>query len=400
MFDSTPSATRRRAPSVRSAVGLMILTYLGFISLGLPDAAFGVAWPTLRMDFGLAENRFGLALLMVGAGFVVSSLSAGSLLKRFGVGVLLAGSTATVACGLVGFALAPSFGFFLAAAILVGLGGGAIDAGLNAYAASHYSARDMNWLHAAFGFGAAISPFVMTAAVTSSSWRIGYAVVAAVMVILALLFALTRNAFQDGTAQASPLEVDVPMRAKGRSRRLVALQVSLFFLYAGTEIAFGQWAYTILTQSRDYADTSAGFWTGGYWFALFLGRLLLGFGAERIGTDNLLIGGFSAALLGAIVFAVNPVGLGHFGLLLVGFSLAPVFPLLIHKTPRIFAEPLAAKVVGYQVSAAMAGGVAIPAAFGLLAGRIGLAALPVSFLVCAFVLVAIGTFSVGKTRSA
>lgn len=395
MTSLTSSGAARPAAS---AGLLLILTYLGFVSLGLPDAAYGVAWPSLRSEFGLPQGAFGLGLLTVAIGFLFSSLAAGTLLGRFGAGRLLAVSTLVSATGLVAFAASPSWPLFLASGLLVGIGGGAIDSGLNAYAARHYSARQMNWLHAAFGFGAALGPLAMTFALTSGGWRFGYVAIAALMGALGVLFVVTRRRWASEGAGDAASEPTAPVSVGTALRhRLVWLQTVTFFLYAGIEIGAGQWAFAILTQARGYSIEVAGLWTGGFWFALFAGRLLLGFGADAIGPDRLIRLGAWTALVSLVLFAIDPLGLGVLGLMAAGFAFAPIFPMLMHRTPRMLGAGLASHSIGFQVSAAMMGGVAVPAAAGFLGGALGVSAIPYFFAVLALLhLLLVG---VGLSRS-
>ncbi len=393
----------RNAKAVGAGLGLLVLGYLGFISLGLPDALYGVAWPSLRAAFAIGEGAFGAPLLSGMAGFLASSVNSGALIRRLGVGGLLAASTVLVTLGLLGFALAPSFPVFVAAAFLVGLGSGAIDSGLNTYAAERFSARQMNWLHAAFGLGAALGPLIMTAALAAVTWRGGYGATALLMAFMALLFLSRRRAFDapPGDARASDALRDAPQDASAgdapapdgpgarpagatgdpasdrrRLRGLMGLQILLFASYSGVEVAFGQWSFTVLTQSYGLTLEAAGIWTSGFWMALFAGRVVLGFGADAIGTDRLIALGLAGTLAGALVFALAPLALAPFGLAVAGFAMAPVFPLLMHKTPRIFSPSLAPRMVGFQVGAAMVGGVLAPTLLGFAAQALTLAALP------------------------
>lgn len=380
-----------------AGLSLLVLTYLGFVSLGLPDASYGVAWPSLRETFDLGESAFGAGLLSVGLGVLCSSLSAGTLLRRFGAGRLLTASTALTAAGLAGFALSPNWGFFLAAGLVTGLGGGAIDSGLNAYAASRYSARQMNWLHAAFGFGASLGPLTMAFALAHAGWRPGYLAIAAAMALLALLFFCTRRMWGRSARSGESAAQAVPV---GRALRsgVVWLQTATFFVYAGLEVAAGQWAYAVLTQGRGYSVETGGLWTGLFWFALFAGRVLLGFGADAIGARRLVGAGASIALPALIVFAYDPLGLGVVGLVVAGFALAPIFPMLMHRTPQLLGAGLAAHSIGFQVSAAMMGGVALPAIAGFVAAAWGVGAVP--FFLCAAAVVHLGLVAAGLRRDA
>jgi fucose permease len=360
------------ASSLGGSAFLLGLAYLGFISLGLPDAALGVAWPSLRTTFGLPQSGLGAILIAYSLGFFLSSTMAGHLLQRLGVGMLLALSTTLVTLALAGFSLAPGWSWLLASAVLLGSGSGAIDAGLNAYAAGHFSARHMNWLHAAYGFGAMLGPFVMTAVLAQDlSWRAGYAAIAAALLVMAALFFLTHRAWQ-GDVRGASLRAG-SLRSVLR-RPLVGLQVLIFFVYTGVELTAGQWCFTLLSEGRGLAPTTASVWAGLFWASLFLGRLVLGLVAERVGPDRLVRLGSSAALAGSLLLALAPTAWGLAGLLLLGFALAPIYPMLMARTPDRLGGEVALHAVGFQVSAAMLGGLAWPALGGLLADRFGLEA--------------------------
>ena len=185
---------------------VLVLAYLAFISLGLPDGLLGVGWPSISADFGVATDAVGLLLFVGMAGYLTSSVVAGFTIARVGVGPLLAGSTALASISLAGYALSPGLWLMVGLALFGGLGGGGIDAGLNAYAASEFGPRHMNWLHAFFGLGVAIGPALMTAVLESGeSWRLGYGIVATAQAVLALAFVLTVRSWR-ARARDTPTE--------------------------------------------------------------------------------------------------------------------------------------------------------------------------------------------------
>jgi len=380
---------------------LLALAYLGFVSLGLPDAALGVAWPSLRETFALPQSGLGLILVGAGAGFLVSSTLAAPLSRSLGVGGLLAGSTALVMLALLGFALAPSWPVLvLLCAPLLGLGSGAIDAGLNAYAASRFSARHMNWLHAAYGFGTAVGPLVMTAMLlVGGSWRWGYGAIAAFMLLLAALFTATRASWDGGAAPAPATEGARGGRLLGRP--LVWLQILIFFVYTGIEVTAGQWAFALLSEARGLGTSAAGFWTAMFWAGLFAGRVVLGALADRIGPDRLVGWGTLGAALAAGLLAFAPTVLGLGALALLGLSLAPIYPMLMLRTPGRLGQAHGAQAIGFQVSAAMLGAMTWPTIAGALSDLFGLETIPVlvvamSALLCALMAV---LFRAKSTRS-
>jgi fucose permease len=93
-------------PASRSSGTLLALAYLAFISLGLPDAVLGVAWPSVRDSFQLPQALLGAPLALAATAYFFSGLLAGRLIQRAGIGLLLAGSTALVATGVLVFSAA------------------------------------------------------------------------------------------------------------------------------------------------------------------------------------------------------------------------------------------------------------------------------------------------------
>lgn len=246
-------ATALTSARRRSAL-LVGLAYAAFISLGLPDGLTGVAWPSIRGTFGLSLEALGALITTTTVGYLVSSFSSGRALARIGVGWLLIVSCLATAISLLGYGLAPLWGVMVGLGLLAGLGAGAIDAGLNTYAAENFSPRTMNWLHAAFGLGAATGPLIMSGVLgAGQSWRLGYLIVGVAQLVLASCFLITRNQWhtQAGHAQATPT-AGAPM---ARTLKLPSawLSILLFFLYTGLELSAGQWLYTLLTEARPAA---------------------------------------------------------------------------------------------------------------------------------------------------
>jgi fucose permease len=358
---------------VRPTFLVLFLSYAAFVSLGLPDTVLGVAWPSVSGRFGLSPRDIGALLACTVTGYVVSGLIAGRLTARAGVGALLAGSSGLVALGLLGFALAPRWVLFFPMAAIVGLGSGAIDAGLNTFAARHFPVRQVNWLHAFWGVGASLGPAIMTAAVAGAAgYRAGYLALSAALGTMTAAFALTRGWWDDGTGPAgSPAPTPDREDAIATLRRPTAwIQIVLFFIYTGTEASAGIWCFTLLRE-RGLSVEAAGLWTSVYWASLTTGRFLLGTIVDRVGPDLLLRAATVGAVMGTATFAASGGLAGRLGLVLTGLSLAPMYPTLMARTPARLGEGAAAHAVGFQVSAATLGGAALPAAIGFLIARGG-----------------------------
>jgi fucose permease len=356
---------------------LLIIAYLGFISLGLPDTLVGVAWPSVRNAFGLRQSAVALIFVGAGCGYFLSSFSVGKLLNALGVGLLLAASSALVALSTFGYGLAPVWALFAACSLLYGLGSGAIDAGLNHHVAHHFSVRHMNWLHACWSLGATLGPLIMTRAIASSGgWRAGYLTVAAILVCLALLFAATRRQWDEqgdaGTEQRRDANIGMVQTLR---HPLVRLQVALFFVYTGLEATVGQWSFTLLTESRNVPAESAGMWVTAYWASIGVGRVVFGTVAERIGIDRLLRFSTLTAVLGTVLLAsTRSEPVSAVALALTGLGLAAIYPSMMTRTPQRLGNALSAHAIGFQVSAAVVGTAALPSLSGFLAEQFGMEA--------------------------
>lgn len=377
---------------------LMLVTFLAFISIGFPDAILGVAWPSMRDTFDRRLSDVGFILFASGSGYFLSGILAGRAIEWLGVGRLLAVSTALVAAGLFGYASTPIFWLLLAAGVLIGLGSGAVDTGLNFYAAEHFSVTVMNWLHAFFGIGAMLGPLIMAAVFAADGgWRIGYFIVASAIAAMAIVFMLTTDRWNDGARQtdAEP-EPGVPVRQVLRMP-LVWVQVALFHVMCGIEASAGLWTATMMIGRFDASDREAGIWAGLFWGAMALGRLVLAPLSGDLNPARLIQLGSFGVLAGAVLMIPDQKSIFQAGVLLLGLSMAPLFPTLMSLTPVRFGSRVALHAIGFQVSAATLGIVTIPTVAGLVAERTSLAAIPWIMAVGAAMVIALETLLRNRT---
>ncbi|MBM7493729.1 fucose permease [Micromonospora luteifusca] len=398
----------------RPRASLLLLAYLAFVSLGLPDGLLGVAWPSIRGDFGVPTEAVGLVLTAGTVGYLTSSVLAGFTLARVGVGALLAGSTLLASLALTGYSLSPALGVLVACALLLGLGSGAVDSGLNAYAAGAFGPRHMNWLHAFFGLGVAIGPLIMTGALSAGlAWRWGYGIVAVAQLVLATAFALTVRAWQRdsparteaGTATArteagaavgtAPADagterspaVRVPIRATLLLPAVWSGTLA-FVLYVAIEVSAGLWAFLLLTEGRGVSAAVAGGCVSAYWGSLFVGRVVQGVVAERLGAGLVLRVSLVGMAVGAALIAVpGPAALAVLGLVVVGFAAAPVFPLLTLTTAERVGAAHADRAIGLQIGAAGIGAALVPAGLGVLIANTSVQVLGSALVVLALALI-------------
>ena len=365
-------------------IGLVLLAYVAFISLGLPDGLLGVAWPSMRADFGLPLDALGMLLVASTVGYLTSSFFSGRITARLGVGGLLAASCAATGGSLLAYTLAPSWITLVPFGLVAGLGAGAIDAGINTYIASHHGESLMQWLHASFGVGITLGPIIMTTGLNlTGAWRVGYVVVGVAQLVLAGCFAVTASLWrQNGAARVDQADMrltdfQTPLRETLRESR-TWLSILMFFLYTGIEVTLGLWAYTLLTESRGIAPAVAGLWAGSYWGTFTVGRVVAGLYAPRVGANRLVQISLLGALAGALLLWWNPSqAVSLFGVGLVGFAVAPIFPALVSGTSGRVSMRHGANTIGMQISAAGLGAALLPTVAGSLARYTSLEAIPI-----------------------
>lgn len=365
---------------------MLFVVFCAFISIGFPDAVLGVAWPEMRIDFERNLADIGVILLFNSIGYFSSGALAGSILARIGVGKTLAFSTLLVAAGLAGYAISPSFWLLPFIAICVGFGSGAVDAGLNFYAAEKYSNMVMNWLHAFFGFGAMIGPFIMAGTLNAdASWRWGYAIVAMVTLVLAIVFVLVMNTW-DETATHVEETSRIPASRVLRMP-LVWLQIGLFFAMVGIEASVGIWTATLLRERFLEPAATAGVWAGLYWGAVGVGRIVIPVLFRRVPTARVIQGGAWLMLIAALFLIPDAAWMTKLGVVLFGLGNAPLFPNLMTLTPHRYGRQVAIHTIGFQVSAATAAGAIVPSIAGLIAESTDLIAIPIIIAIIAVVVV-------------
>jgi fucose permease len=368
-----PSAPDARA---RPRALVLALAFLAFISIGVPDAVMGVAWPSIRRDFDLPVSYLGQLLVSSTIGYLLSCFYGGALLERWGVGRILMLSSFAIVAVATNSALAVSWWAIVAAGLLSGLGSGAIDAGLNVFAARHCSPRVMSWLHACYGIGASAGPLLMSSVIVAGlSWRWGFAAVAALLLAMSICFLLTQKLWSDDRAGA---RAEAPgaasaTRAHAMRRALVWMHSGLFFCYSGIEATTSQWAYSLLTEGRGMSPRLAGASASIFWIALTAGRVAFGQLAARVAPDVIL----RATLLGCPLAAallwldLSPAA-NVAALALLGLACAPIFPLLVSITPARVGDAHASHAIGFQIAAAYLGVAAVPGLTGVLARWYGM----------------------------
>ena len=387
-----------RITPARRKLRLLGIIYLGYISLGLPDKILDAAWIPMSDAFSVPLRYGGFISAVLALCSSVSASASGLILRRIGTGRLLAVCGAVTGLSLVGCGFSPVFAVLLAFAVPLGFGQGAIDTGMNFYVSKHYSSRDMSWLHCCWGVGATLGPLIASVFLQSTgSWRSAYFVIGSIQVLFAVFFCSTiglwDRARRDEEAEDREAAATSSMESlEGKCEFSLdfCLCVLIFFVYCGIEAGAGLWGCAFLTRARGMSLNTAQYVVTAYWAVLTAGRFLLGFTADRLGNRLLSTVAGAGVLLAAGLLLVPATGfLPSAALLLAGFSLAPVYPCLMHEaTRRGFNDATAAALTGLQGAASMIGIMVVPPLIGYAGDLISMEALPVFVAVQAAVMFA------------
>ncbi|OUM97207.1 MAG: MFS transporter [Thermobacillus sp. ZCTH02-B1] len=356
---------------------LLIVIYLVFISLGLPDSLLGAAWPVMRDDLGAPLGMAGVLSVTVTIGTIVSALSTSRVVRRFGTARVTLISVAMTAGALLGFSIAPSVLWLAVCCVPLGLGAGAVDSALNHYVAGHYAARHMSWLHCFWGVGVTVSPMIMAAYLEDGAWRGGYltvgliqsAIAAILLLSLPLWSRMERRNGDEAAGDGAPASEE----RDGKPKNAAAIKFALatFLFYCGVEVTAGLWGSSYLVNAKGLSADEAALWVSIYFAGITIGRFVNGFVTYRYSNKTLIRAGELLALAGTLLLALPlPTAFSLAGFLITGLGLAPIFPSMLHETPVRFGEAHAGRIMGWQMATAYTGAALLPPLFGWLAGHI------------------------------
>ena len=360
---------------------LLILIYISFISLGLPDSLLGTAWPVMRSELGLNISYAGILSMVISGGTIISSLFSERFIRKFGTGKVTLISVFMTAMALLGFSLFPNFLWLILCAIPLGLGAGSVDAALNNFVALHYKAKHMNWLHCFWGIGATTGPVIMSYYLNiNQSWRSGYRTVGWIQIALVsvLLFSLPlwkkreTPVTEEKSEEKESFTFRHLIKLKGAKPALLG-----FFCYCAIEATAGLWGSSFLVIEKSLSPDVAATWISLYYFGITFGRFLSGFLTLKMTNRKMIRLGQSLILLGILLLIVpgNQVLLS-IGFFIIGLGCAPIYPCMLHNTPKNFGEHLSQAIMGIQMACAYVGSTLMPPLFGLLGQNISMGLLP------------------------
>lgn len=369
------------------------MIYLSFISLGLPDSLLGSAWPAMNVSLNAPLWGAGLVQMLISFCTIISSLNSAKLIRRFGTGKLTAISVATTALALLGFSLAKNYAFLLLMAVPLGLGAGAVDAGLNNYVALHCEAKHMSWLHCFWGVGTIIGPMILSAVLrVGGSWATGYRAVGLIQCAVSALLFATLGMWKRGNIQqeeygAKALSVWEVLSLPGAKAGMVT-----FLCYCAVESTLGLWGATYISQVRGVDEATAASFGAMFYIGITVGRAISGFMAMKLLPKQMVRVGQALLALGCI-FMMIPAGstLSGIGLVVCGLGCAPIYPNIIQDTPVNYGTENSQAAIGVQMAFAYVGSTFLPSIFGALAGVGGYGLLPYFVIgICALMTVLFG----------
>ena len=369
---------------------LLPIIYLAFISLGLPDALLGAAWPSMYPQLGAGVAWAGGVSMIISAGTIVSSLASERLNTRLGTGRVTALSVATTAVALFGFSTCTQFWQLCLWAIPYGLGAGSVDAALNNYVALHYESRHMSWLHCMWGIGAAGGPVIMGWALAGSTWQNGYRIISILQIVLTavLIFSLPlwqTPADAEAGGDFTPEHRTLPQLMKVPG---VPEVMCCFALYSGVETVTGMWAASYCTLVRGLDAVTAASWASLFYLGITVGRFLSGFLTMKFNDHQMIRMGQVLIAVGiALVFLPAGNTCLQAGLVTIGLGCAPIYPCIIHETPANFGKSLSMAMTGIQMAAAYTGTTLLSPLFGVLAQNITMQLYPWALLVILLLMV-------------
>lgn len=362
---------------------LLLIIYLSFISLGLPDALLGAAWPSMYRELHVSISYAGAISMIIAFGTIISSLQSDRLTRKLGTGKVTAISVAMTAVALFGFSTSHSFVALCLWAIPYGLGAGSVDASLNNYVALHYESKHMSWLHCMWGIGAAAGPYIMGYVLTNGrSWNSGYRVISVLQIVLTmiLIFSLplwkNRPEIIDDNGQevsAKALSLREVIRIPGAKEIMVC-----FFCYCALEQTAGLWASSYLSLYKGVSAETAATFASMFYIGITIGRTLSGFVTMKLNDVQMIRLGQVLIAVGILIMFL-PFGqtLSLVGLIVIGLGCAPIYPCIIHSTPTHFGADKSQAIIGIQMASAYVGTLLMPPVFGLIANHITVALLPV-----------------------
>ncbi len=344
----------------------------------------------MRVTLNLPLEAAGIFAMVTTLGTALSSFFSGWILKKLRIGKVILFSCILTAIALWGYSISPSFIYLLLLTIPLGIGAGSVDTGLNNYVANNYSAKHMSWLHCFWGVGAFLGPNIMTYIIENSGdWRKGYQVIGGLQFLIALILFMSLPLWNKKNSNDSQIHHEKLSGIKLLRKKGVIFSILAFPVYTGVEAGVGLWFGSYLIEGLHFPQGKAGIIVSIFYLSITLGRFINGIISESFTTKNIIRYGIILMILGLIVLNLQINSIIILGIALVGLGCAPIFPSMIHQTPKLFGSNNSEEITGYQVGMAYLAGLVITPLIGLIANRLFIQIIPILYIIFAILLLVV-----------
>lgn len=381
----------------------LLVIYLAFVSLGLPDTLLGSAWPVIQPELSVSLDAQGLITLIVSCATIISCLFNERIVRRMGTAKITALSGVITAAALLGYSWCPSYLWLLLFSVPLGFGAGAVDTCLNNYAALHFPAKHVNWMTCCYAVGAAAGPLLLSFVLEKDlNWRVGYLIIAVIQFAISFILIVTLPIWKGRDYKGEKVEGDTEIKMCDEDSRVspkkrgplllipgVAIALVCYALFFAIQYGTALWAPSYLVGIRCFSPQSAARTASLFYVCVMVGRLVSGFLSEKLSDKTLLRIGAVFCIAGAFCLGLplTPV-FYYIAMACIGIGCAPIFPSMIHLTPSRFGRRDSQRVMGVQMAAAYAGNLIICPFIGVVAERLGVLTIPwFVFVLCVLILV-------------
>ena len=358
---------------------LLIVIFIDFIGLGIPDSLFGAAWPAINSDFGLPISAANAVTVTMTMCSIISSLMSSKLTEKFSTSKIAAVSTALTAVGLFGFSISKNIYMMFFFTLFLGFGAGAIDAVLNNYVAVHYRASHMNFLHCFYGIGVTLSPYLMSLALKNRSWQSGYRLAFIIQLVISIIAFASLPLWQKNGRLSESSDEKSEKSSFAELIKLPGIKSTwlVFFGSCALEYVGGTWSSSFLVNSRGITVDRAALFVTVYYGGIAFGRFLSGIFSSKLKPQQIILIGtiliIPAIFLVSQPFIPNLIAVGMF---LIGLGNGPLYPNMVHLTPIRFGAQRSQAVMGSQMAAAYIGILSMPTLTGFLAQKFSIDIFP------------------------
>ena len=376
-------------------MAVLILIFLAFIGVGLPDSLLGSAWPFISTEMAMVKEGASYLSIAISLGVISASILNDKIAKKLGNGFTTAFAALLMALSLTGFAFCHHLYTMALCCFPLGFGSGTLQTLFDDYMAVHYPAKYMSWLHGTWGIGAVAGPLILSAFSDSFyGWRAGYIAVAVLEMMIFLVLMIRKNewdkqekVFVDSDGTAGNIQEESPKGRRALTPSLMILMGLQFVLYCSMENSLMLWGASYLNSTKALPEARAATLISVFFIGITVGRILGGSIISKLGNvKTVMIACITAAVLDILLFFVSGSAAIAGIILLLGLFMSLIYPALLHQTPTLVSAENSRLVMGLQVSSAYLGILIIPPALGFVFSNVSFSILPVVEAVCILLL--------------